>query len=504
MNAPPKQGRARPSTGLTEFAAKALVPRESVYRVPGGGCPGLMLEVRPGGARLWVVRYQLRGRQSSVGLGPFTTAADPERVVLSVRSARIEGIRVRELLRQGIDPAESKRAAADRARADAIEARERLVAARQAARARREAERTERARQSATLKAVAERWQYAMSSTWTQQHAAQVQQSLVDHVYPVRTDKATLGDTPIDDVCQADVLRVVERLLTSTPERRGRASGPRLETQRRVVQRLEALFAWAHATVGLTDNPVRAARPIITSLRKAARRANPKRHFAAVDGKLLPQLLRAVDSYGGSLVVQTATWVLMRVFTRPSELRLAKWGEFVLDGPEPHWLVPLARMKVRVVGDHEAEPHYVPLAPPVVERLLALRELTGGGPDALVFPQDRRPDRPMSENAYLVLFDAVGFKGRQTAHGVRRIASTALHEHGWPHLAIEAQLAHHEEDAVVAAYNGARYLETRRAMLTWWAQALDELAAGKGWPRVMLPSDRDRLPLHVVRRAAGG
>lgn len=58
------------------------------------------------------------------------------------------------------------------------------------------------------------------------------------------------------------------------------------------------------------------------------------------------------------------------------------------------------------------------------------------------------------------------------------MASTLLHEHGWPHEAIERQLAHAERNKVVAAYNYAEHLPKRKEMMHWWADYLDELASG--------------------------
>lgn len=61
---------------------------------------------------------------------------------------------------------------------------------------------------------------------------------------------------------------------------------------------------------------------------------------------------------------------------------------------------------------------------------------------------------------------------RMTGHGFRGIASTVLHEHGYPHEHIELQLAHQARNAVSAAYHYALYLEQRAAMMQWWADYL--------------------------------
>ncbi len=66
-----------------------------------------------------------------------------------------------------------------------------------------------------------------------------------------------------------------------------------------------------------------------------------------------------------------------------------------------------------------------------------------------------------------------------TGHGFRGVASTILHEEGWPHEHIELQLAHQKRNAVSAAYNHALYLKPRAVMMQAWADHLDTCRAQK-------------------------
>jgi len=70
-------------------------------------------------------------------------------------------------------------------------------------------------------------------------------------------------------------------------------------------------------------------------------------------------------------------------------------------------------------------------------------------------------------------------KDEMTGHGFRAMASTLLHEQGWPSDVIERQLAHSEGNSVKAAYNHAQYLPERRRMMQAWADYLESLR-GKG------------------------
>ena len=79
----------------------------------------------------------------------------------------------------------------------------------------------------------------------------------------------------------------------------------------------------------------------------------------------------------------------------------------------------------------------------------------------------------MSNNTLLFALYRMGYRGRMTGHGFRGVASTILHEQGWPHAHIELQLAHQERNAISAAYNHALYLKPRAEMMQAWAAHIE-------------------------------
>jgi integrase len=121
-------------------------------------------------------------------------------------------------------------------------------------------------------------------------------------------------------------------------------------------------------------------------------------------------------------------------------------------------------------------PHIVPVARQAIEVLELLRPLTGSG--ELIFPGERDPMRPMSNNTILLALDRMGYRGRQAGHGFRGLASTILHEQGYADEHIELQLAHAPRNAVSAAYNHALYLEPRAKMMQDWADFLERTQRG--------------------------
>jgi integrase len=95
-----------------------------------------------------------------------------------------------------------------------------------------------------------------------------------------------------------------------------------------------------------------------------------------------------------------------------------------------------------------------------------------------VFPGERDPKKPMSNMTILEALNRLGYKGKMTGHGFRGLASTTLHEQGWPHEHIELQLAHAPRNAVSAAYNHALYLEPRAKMMQHWSDFLEQTQRG--------------------------
>ena len=88
--------------------------------------------------------------------------------------------------------------------------------------------------------------------------------------------------------------------------------------------------------------------------------------------------------------------------------------------------------------------------------------------------------RPMSENTILAALRRMGYaKDEMSGHGFRAMASTLLHEQGWPSDVIERQLAHAERNSIKAAYNHAQHLPKRKEMMQAWADYLDELRKTK-------------------------
>ena len=295
-----------------------------------------------------------------------------------------------------------------------------------------------------TFKVIALEWHAKTSHTWAETTATNIKRYLEKDIFP------WLGNRVIKDIAAPELLAVLRKI-----ESRGAH-----EKAQRCREYAGRVFRYAIATG-------RAERDPSTDLRGALTPVKVKHHARIIDPKGIGALLRSIHGFTGSYITKCALQLAPLVFVRPGELRHAEWIEINFDKKE--WRIPGHKMKM-------SEPHIIPLSPQSIEILQSIHPLTGDA--QYIFPSIRSNARPMSENTINAALRRLGYeKNEMTGHGFRSMASTLLHEHGWPHEAIERQLAHAERNKVSAAYNYAEHLPKRREMMDWWANYLVELAA---------------------------
>jgi integrase len=262
-----------------------------------------------------------------------------------------------------------------------------------------------------------------------------------------------IGHLPITEIDAPEVLAALRVV-----EARGR-----LETAHRLRGVIGEVFRYAVATARASGDPTAALRGALV-IPKVTHRP------AITDEAELGGLLRAIAGYAGAPEVRIALQLLALTFVRPGELRKATWTEVDMD--KAIWSIPAERMKM-------GRPHRVPLAKPTLQLLSKLRRLSGHL--ELLFPGARSSARPMSDNTLNAALRRIGYsKDEMTAHGFRATASTILNESGlWNPDAIEAQLAHVENNAIRRAYARAQYWDERVRMMDWWAQKIETLGVAE-------------------------
>ncbi len=369
---------------------------------------GLYLLVTAAGGKWWRFDYRFSGKRKTLSMGVY-----PDTGLKDARGRRDEA---RKLLADGIDPGEHRKV--------------------------RKAVKLERT--SNSFEAVAREWFAKHSPNWATTHSDKIIQRLEKDVFP------WLGGKPIAEITAPGLLTVLRRI-----ENRGA-----LDTAHRAHQNCGQVFRYAVATGRCERDPS-------GDLRGALAPAKHE-HFAAITEPLaVGELLRAIDGFQGTFIVQCALKLAPLFFVRPGELRKAEWQQFDLEKGEWRFFVTKTKSE-----------HLVPLSSQAVAILQELHPLTSTR--KFVFP-GRDPKKPMSEAAINAALRRMGYdtKTEITGHGFRAMARTILHQElGIKPEVIEHQLAHRVPDALGTAYNRTKFLTERRKMMQQWADYLDKLKAG--------------------------
>lgn len=407
---------------------------------------GLVLRVRADGAAQWVFRYTSptntvteartgaqRAQRREMGLG--VAYLDNEAVTgEGLALARQAATKARAQLQQGLDPIDERKSAkaADRAASK---------------------QRTQdKERERLTLARVARNFhEEFIEPNLTCKHAAQWIASLENHV------PAAIWHMPIADIDAATLLQGLEGIRAHRTARAPKDTKIR-ETQRRVRQRLEQIFARAIALNQCKHNP---AAEVRASLKEPKGKRRKTGSLRALPYGEVPAFLARVRAAEGCAARCLEFAVLTA--SRTGEVIAAEWSEFDLDAAL--WVVPGARMK-------SGEPHTVYLSPEAVRVVRAMQ----GFHVRWVFASPVKKDAHLSNMAMLALLDRLGVRGATTVHGLCRAAfSTWSYENDAARGdVIEAALSHSEADKVKAAYARTEFAAERRKLLADWAAYLNK------------------------------
>lgn len=384
-----------------------------------GGVPGLYLQLTPGDGRSWLLRTTVGKLRRDIGLGSYPG--------VTLAQARDKAREFRELIEQGIDPVEQRKAA------------KAALAASQ--------------RRGMTFAKATEHYLAAKLDAFSNpKHRQQWQNTLSTYAEP------ELGKMLVQDIAVQDVLRVLQPIWAD-----------RTETASRLRVRIEAVLSWATVSGHRTgDNPARwkgNLKELLPAPSKVAKEGNhpavslddAPRWFAA---------LRDRDGFGARALEFVALTAL-----RSKEVRGATWDEIDLAGAL--WTIPAARMKMK-------REHRVPLSPAAVDLLKALPRLKD---NPLVFPAARGgmlSDMTLSATMKRmhkaeVAAGRPGFLDRESKrpavpHGLRSTFRDWVGDTtNFPGEMAEVALAHRISSAVEAAYRRSDMIEKRRRMMEAWA-----------------------------------
>jgi integrase len=371
----------------------------------GGGLYLRVAEGPHGLNRGWLFRYGVGGRERYCGLGALHT--------VSLAEAREKAKQCRQLLLDGLDPIDVRKARV---------AENRLASVR-----------------AMTFEEAAKACIASHSAGWRNvKHGLQVRKTIETYALPV------IGKLPVQAVDTGLVLKIIEPIWET-----------KTETASRLRGRIEAVLDWAKARgLRASENPARwdghldHLLPAKGKLRKVQHlRALPYADVAAFMAELRKD---------GSISAR-ALEALILTATRSGEVLGARWDEVDLDARV--WTIPPSRTKAH-------REHRIPLCNRAVEILTELHKVRTC---EFVFP-GRSFQKPLGEMSLLQVIERLGRTAETTAHGFRSSFRTWVAERtNFQREVGEAALGHVNGDRVEASYQRGDLFEKRRRLMDAWA-----------------------------------
>ncbi len=390
-----------------------------------GGVDGLLLQITPTGARSWLLRCMIAGTRRNLGLGPF-----PD---VTLANAREQARAVRNMIREGIDPKEYKRAAQERLKASA--------------------------RRNMTFKESMESYLVVkLAEFGNDKHRKQWRATLDRYAVPY------LGDMPIGEITVQDIVHTLSQIWET-----------KTETASRLRARIEAVLSWATVNGHRTgDNPARWQGNLEAVLAKPTKLIKVQHHPAL---SLADAPTWFADLRERSGTATRALEFLAMTAARSGEIRGAKWKE--LDRESALWIIPGDRMKA-------GKEHRVPLTS---EALAFIDDMPRfeGSPYIFAAPRGGQlSDAALS--ACMKRIHAARASGYVDArsgrpavpHGLRStFRDWAAERTEFPSEMAEISLAHRVGSEVERAYRRGDLVEKRRAMMAAWVRFLRGEASSK-------------------------
>lgn len=255
--------------GLTDTKLRALKRHEKPYSRSDGG--GLLIEVMPGGKRVWRVRYRLAGRQEKATLGEYPT--------YSLAQARKWLADCRAMIERGESPMQARRAE------------------------------KEQAKGQDTVEAFAERW-FAEVVCREVKNPRTIRRVLNKDVLPA------IGRKTLGEVTALDVLGITDRIKARGADHMALAT-------RNIIKRLYS-YGIARHLVELNPAAAIEARYIATA----------RSRDVSLSPEEIGKLLRAIYSSSMRRSHKLALHLLILCMVRKSELIDAKWSEIDFDTAE--------------------------------------------------------------------------------------------------------------------------------------------------------------------------
>ena len=372
---------------------------------------GLSLRIRPNGVKTWLLRYRRpgTGKENFLSLGPY-----PD---ITLTEARRRAATARDLVREGTDPVEQRRAD--------VAARKRAA--------------------DGAFHLVASAWLEFKRKEWADETYRKAEFVLREYLTPALRNKS------ISTLSTAQVKPVLETIA---------AKAPNLASKAR--QYVGGIVSYAIHNELREDGLPLALRGVLPRHKKG--------HIPAITKPAdIGPLVKAINAYS-SPITRAALKLAMLTGLRPGVIASAPRSEIDLDAAE--WHIPGERMKMQ----HD---HIVPLPRQAIVVLNELKAITGDS--VYVFPSPAKQKTPhLHRDALSKALRDMGFQGKHATHGFRGMLRTVGRERlGIDIDVLEAQLAHAKRGDVQKAYDRTTFDDDRRRVMQEWADYVDSCVWGK-------------------------
>ena len=405
---------------LTDTEIRKSKPKLKEYTLSDGG--GLILRIKPTGAKLWIFSYYhpLTKKRDKLGLGSY-----PELSLADVRAKREE---YRRLLANNIDP-----------RTYEIQAKQENAD-----------------KQNRTFARMAEAWfkDRQLKANFTERTAKDTWALFERHILPA------IGKYPIDQLTALIGINAFKPL-----ERAGK-----LETVRKILNNVNHVMRYAlHRGLIAVNNLAEIQREFDKPRVKGMNTIAPDEL-----AEFLAKFYQARDDGRFSLLSFYGVMLALLTGSRPSEIARAQWED--IDTLAQTWSYRVQKGNKNLP---EGRLHIVTLSRQAIAIFEKMREIQTAlslTDSPFVFASTTAKSGHITIEALRIAIIRSMGEGRLTTHGIRHLFSTSLNDKNYNADWIEKALSHKDKNAIRGTYNKAYYINQRAEMLQAWADYVESLA----------------------------
>ena len=286
-----------------------------------------------------------------------------------------------------------------------------------------------------------------------ERHKNMVERYFNNDIFPV------LGKYHIDEITPTHIVQVIERFVNRKA----------LDQAGRIARWLHQIYRFAKTMQYTVNNPADIDIKMIIPQRIVIS------HPAITDEKTLSQLIKDIQYYKGYYITLCLLRLAPMLLLRPINLVSLQWHQIDFKGA----LITIEAKDLKNpqhIKDAN-RPDDALIVPLSVQAIAIFRELRDQNPKEkiYVFPHQRGKKSHMSTATINKAFEYLGYKGVQSAHGLRATARTLIEEKlGFDEKVIEIQLSHkvHSHNS---SYDRTKYLDKRKEMMQCWGNFIDSL-----------------------------